>query len=173
MGYRAYNAFNRDKAFIIEFRPNPKRWADNFVGLSNPIRDVANWSPEIKYFKDGKLSDEIRNIPKDRGGIYMFYLKGTNIPFAEYYILYIGRALLSSKENIYKRAIHYQNDERDLIQEMFENWKDDLYYRYYLDTDNEVIKQNEVALIRSIVPPYNEVIPKKIVKQPKVKAFRL
>lgn len=74
MRYRAYNAFNKDKSLEILFRPNPVRWMDNFVGNDNPIRDVANWSSEIKYLKDGKISDEIRNMPKDKGGIYMFYL---------------------------------------------------------------------------------------------------
>lgn len=71
-----YNAFYRDKNYIIEYRPNPTKWADNFVGLTNPIRDVKNWSPEIKYYKDGKLSEEIRNIPRDKGGIYFFISKG-------------------------------------------------------------------------------------------------
>lgn len=144
---------------------------DNFVGDDNPIRNEVNWSSEMKYFRDGKLSDEIKSIPKDKGGIYMFYLKGPNLPFAEYYILYIGRALLTPNENIYKRAIHYLNDDRYMIQEMFENWKDDLYYRYYPDTENDIIEKNEIALIRSIVPPYNEDIPNRIEEQPIVNAF--
>lgn len=59
-----------------------------------------------------------------------------------------------------------------MIQEMFENWKNDLYYRYFPDTDNYAIKKNEIALIRSIVPPYNEDIPNKIEEQPKIKAFK-
>ncbi len=68
--------------------------------------------------------------------------------------------------------MHYINDERSMIQEMFENWKNDLYYRYFPDTDNYAIKKNEIALIRSIVPPYNEDIPNKIEEQPKIKAFK-
>lgn len=171
MRYRAYNAFNKDKSLEVIFRPNPVRWKDNFVGLNNPIRDDTHWSQEIKYLRDGEISDEIKSMPKDRGGIYMFYLKGLNLPFAEYYILYIGRALLTPNENICKRAMHYLHDERYMIQEMFENWKDDLYYRYFPDTDNEAIERNEIALIRSIVPPYNEDIPNKIEEQPRVKAF--
>ena len=171
MRYRAYNAFNKDKSLEILFRPNPIRWMDNFVGNDNPIRDVTNWSSEIKYLNDGKISDEIRNMPKDKGGLYMFYLKGPNLPFAEYYILYIGRALYTPSENICKRAMHYLKDERYMIQEMFDNWKNDLYYRYFPDTDNIAIEKNEIALIRSIVPPYNEDIPNKREEQPKVKAF--
>ena len=101
----------------------------------------------------------------------MFYLKGPNLPFAEFYILYIGRALLTQSENICKRALHYLKDERYMIQEMFNNWKDDLYYRYFPDTDNDAIIKNEISLIRSIVPPYNEDIPNRIEEQPTVNAF--
>jgi len=149
------------------------RWKDNFVGKDNPIRDVTNWSSEIKYMKDGKISDRIKNIPSDKGGIYMFYLKGINLPFSEFHILYIGRALLTEKENIKKRACHYIYDKRELIKEMFQRWKDQLYYRYFADTENDRIKSNEAALIRAILPPYNEQIPDKIEIQPETKAFEL
>ena len=103
MRYRAYNAFNKDKSLEILFRPNPIRWMDNFVGNDNPIRDVTNWSSEIKYLNDGKISDEIRNMPKDKGGLYMFYLKGPNLPFAEYYILYIGGFGYCYREYLYRK----------------------------------------------------------------------
>ncbi len=100
MKYRAYNAFNKDKLLEIVFRPNPIRWNDNFIGENNPIRNVANWSSEIKYLRNGKISKEIKNIPKDTGGIYMFYLKGINLPFAEYYKAehYIHQAKIFTKE---------------------------------------------------------------------------
>ena len=100
MLYRAFKASNRDNNYEVCLYPNPIRWKDNFVGEGNPIRNINNWSSEIKYIVDGKLSDEIRNTPKDKGGIYMFYLKGINLPFSEYYILYIGRARLTDTENI-------------------------------------------------------------------------
>ena len=171
MLYRAFKASNRDNNYEVCLYPNPIRWKDNFVGEGNPIRNINNWSSEIKYIVDGKLSDEIRNTPKDTGGIDMFYLKGINLPFSEYYILYIGRARLTDTENINKRACHYIYDDRELIKEMFSRWKDQLYYRYYADTENDRIDRNEVLLIRSIFPPYNEQIPDKLDPQIEVKAF--
>jgi len=63
MFYRAFKAHNKDCEYFIEQYPNPMRWKDNFVGKDNPIRDVTNWSSEIKYMKDGKISDRIKNIP--------------------------------------------------------------------------------------------------------------
>ena len=54
---------------------------------------------------------------------------------------------------------------------MFSRWKDHLYYRYYPDTDNERIKNNEIQLIRAILPQYNEVIPDQIEIQDSIPAF--
>ena len=54
---------------------------------------------------------------------------------------------------------------------MFRKWKEHLYYRYYPDTDNELIRSNEVKLIRAIAPEYNEEIPNKIDIQESVPAF--
>lgn len=46
-----------------------------------------------------------------------------------------------------------------------------LSYRYYADTENDRIDRNEILLIRSIFPPYNEQIPDKLDPQIEVKAF--
>lgn len=88
MYYRAFKAYNKDGEYLIEQYPNLLRWKDNFVGEDNPIRDIAKWPSEIKYMTDGKISDDIKALPSDKGGIYMFYLKGINLPFSEFYILY-------------------------------------------------------------------------------------
>lgn len=169
--YRAFNVNNGDYKYRIELFPNPTRWSESFVGEDNPIRYVDNWSPEIKYMTEGKVSDEIKRISKNKGGVYMFYLKGINLPFSEVYILYIGRTQLTATQNICKRAKSYINENRPLIKEMFSRWKDQLYYRYFADTENDRIKSNEAALIRAILPPYNEQIPDKIEIQPEIKAF--
>lgn len=164
---------SKDCGFEIKYRPNPKRWAENYIGVDNPITNINNWSKEIKYLENGQLSEEIKNIPKDYGGIYMFYLKGISLPFTENYILYIGRARKTATENINARAKHYMYDKesRINIKTMFEMWGDILYYRYYIDTDNDKIDNNEVLLIRSIVPPFNLEIPKKLDVQPDINAF--
>lgn len=171
MELRAFIASRREKDYQIEYVPNQQRWDENFVGEDNPIRIEENWSEEIKYLDKGKLSKQIKSLPTDVGGIYMFYLKGHNLPFAEHYILYIGRAQYTQTENINRRARHYIHDDRELIKLMFDLWNDQLYYRYYPDTDNNAINRNEVCLIRAIVPPFNTTIPNKLQEEPEIKAF--
>ena len=85
--------------------------------------------------------------------------------------MYIGRCQLTERQHIRKRAKEYYTDSRDLIVEMFNRWKEHLYYRYYPDIDNEKIKIHEVQLIRAILPQYNEVIPDRIDVQDSVPAF--
>ncbi len=171
MDLRAFVASRREKAYQIEYVPNKNRWNEFFVGHDNPICQENNWSEEIKYLDNGALSDKIKSLPTDKGGIYMFYLKGINLPFAEHYILYIGRAQYTDTESINSRARHYIRDERELIKLMFDLWDNQLYYRYYPDTDNETINKNEVLLIRAIVPPFNTIIPNNIQEQPEINAF--
>ena len=150
--------------YNLTYYHNPNRWRDNIIALDNPIRNVENWSAEIKYLNESNddLSDDIKNLPNDTGGIYVFYAKGLNLSFMENYILYIGRCQYTDTQHIRKRAKEYYKDTRDLIVEMFNRWKDFLYYRYYPDTDNDRIKNNEIQLIRAILPQYNEVIPDQI-----------
>lgn len=54
---------------------------------------------------------------------------------------------------------------------MFHKWDKYLYYRYYPDVDNDRIKQNEVQLIRSILPYFNEDIPDNIEVRETIPAF--
>ncbi len=172
-----YRAFIHDdddnERYRLTYYHNPQRWIDNLLETNNPIRDLANWSNEIKYLNDqnSDVSQEIKNLPTDRGGVYMFYLKGINLPFVENYILYIGRCQFTSNQNINKRANEYLKDERIEIKRMFRKWKEYLYYRYYPDTDNEKICSNEVKLIRAIAPEFNEEIPNNFEVQNTVPAF--
>ena len=62
-------------------------------------------------------------------------------------------------------------DKRALISRMFHKWDKYLYYRYYPDVDNDRIKQNEVQLIRSILPYFNEDIPDNIEVRETIPAF--
>ncbi len=48
---------------------------------------------------------------------------------------------------------------------------DNIYYRYYPDTDNDTIDKNKIMLIRAIKPDFNEEIPDKLDFQPVKKAF--
>lgn len=172
-----YRAFIHDdddnEKYILTYYHNPHRWIDNLLDINNPIRNIENWSNEIKYLNDQNddVSECIKNLPKNHGGVYIFYLKGINLPFAENYILYIGRCQYTINQNINKRANEYLKDERIEIKRMFRKWKEYLYYRYYPDTDNEKIRSNEVKLIRAILPEFNEEIPDNIEIQDSVPAF--
>ena len=169
-----YRAFIRDddvnEQYVLTYYHNPNRWNDNLLEQDNPIRNMANWSREIKYLntQNDDISDDIKSLPKDHGGIYMFYIKGINLPFVENYILYIGRCQYTHAQNINKRAKEYFRDERIEIKRM---WKEFLYYRYYPDTNNELIRANEIKLIRAIAPEYNEEIPDKMDIQNSIPAF--
>jgi hypothetical protein len=167
------NLHDEDKKFDITYYHNPKHWIDNRIDSNNPITDESKWSKEIKYYNGETVSDEIKNLPTDTGGIYMFYLKGTTLPFMEKYIVYIGRCHYNKNvQHIRKRAKEYAEDEdRTEIVRMKKYWKDYLYYRYFPEIDNEQIDKDEVALIRAIRPPFNSEIPDKIEVQPSKKAF--
>lgn len=174
MHHRAFLALDESNpVFNLEYNHNPKRWESNLIPVDSPIRDMTRWSMEYKYYNPDytKASEEIYNLPDDTGGIYVFYLKGLNLPFFENYILYVGKCSSTDSQYIKKRALEYQHDNRPLIKEMMSKWKKNLYYRFFPDTDNNRIKQTEIILIRSILPYYNEEIPDNLCVQPKVKAF--
>jgi len=156
---------------------NPERWKRYKLDDGNPVLDENNWSKQIKYLnkENTGVSKEIMALPNNRGGIYVFELKGITLPFIENYILYIGRSRLTASRNIRKRALEYFRKERAsrvMIEEMFDRWGKYLYYRYYLDDDNARIDKTEKYLIRAILPIYNEDIPNiKEVRAP-VPAFK-
>lgn len=161
-----------NKDYTVGYLLRPEIWSQEYIGETNPIKDENNWSDEIKYLNDrGEVSQGISMLPSNTGGVYMFLLKGINLPFAEKYILYIGRAQLTSKMNIRIRAKSYLKDDRIKIQTMFKLWGKDLYYRYYSDSNNANIVQNEANLIRAILPPFNSDLPQRINCRPEINAF--
>ena len=162
-----------NKLYDITYYHTPSRWINNLIDPSNPIANETMWSKEIKYMNDDNndISDEIKNLPNNTGGIYIFFIKGLSLPFIEKYITYIGRCQYTDNQNIRKRAREYFTDDRDLIKRMFTHWKAYLYYRYFPDTNNDNIRMNEAMLIKSIWPPFNLVIPDKIDIQKTTSAF--
>jgi hypothetical protein len=173
MNYRAFLEEGDNAPFRIEYYHSPKRWIISHVGQNNPIMNEDNWSSEIKYMNstNENISTAIDDLPADTGGIYIFFIKGMNLPFIENYIVYIGRCRYTKNQNIRKRAKEYFLDERPMIKKMFRLWKNHLYYRYYSDKDNVAIDDNEVRLIQSVLPPFNEKIPDRIDIQKTVPAF--
>lgn len=71
---------------------HPKLWMEN-IHITSSLHNKENWSGYIKYLNDdNQISDEIKNLPKDYGGIYVFFIQGVSLPFCERYLAYIGRA---------------------------------------------------------------------------------
>lgn len=173
--YRAFLAENDNNLlFEVTYYHNPNRWIENEVEANNSIRLHQNWSDEIKYLNDtnDNVSDSINMLPTNTGGIYIFYIKGLNLSFIENYIVYIGRCKITQNQNIRKRAKEYFSDNRPQITRLFKHWKQYIYYRYYPETNNDLIDSLETKLIRSILPPLNEKIPDRIEIQNTVPAFR-
>lgn len=146
---------------------DPNLWKEASMETKDAINGLS-WSDYIKYIgKDGKVSKEIDKLPKDAGGLYLFFIQGTTLPSSEKYLAYIGRALYTDKENIRKRVKRYLWESsskygRPKIIRLFKHWKDYLYIRFCSSTDNELIKKGESTLIRAILPPFNSDLPDKI-----------
>lgn len=49
-GYRAFLAEDSNNyQYELTYYHNPNRWRNNIINTENPIRNVDNWSDEIKY----------------------------------------------------------------------------------------------------------------------------
>ena len=82
---------------MVDFsNPLDKYFQDQ--GIQNPTTEqrkevqeqLADFVDSLFYDENGKKSALINQLPNDKGGIYIFYLKGICLPFFENYILYIG-----------------------------------------------------------------------------------
>jgi hypothetical protein len=139
---------------------------------------LVNWTT-IKYLnKSGtNFHSDIRKIPNNKGGLYMFSINCPVIPGSTEFPVYIGRAQLTKRQNLRKRCREYytkfaRDNERPLITRMFKYWSDDLYLSFItLDTNAEIIDY-EKKLINSLLLPFNHEIPDVEIRQA-VQAFNL
>ncbi len=134
---------------------------------------------KIPFF-DGdsaKLSEEVKKIPNDKGGIYIYVLENPIVPDTGRYIMYVGRALFTKTENLrarvrshfyqYKRA-----DENELLIRLYDNWAKYVYLIYIpMDEDNDTIGRIEDELIVTLTPPCNKKYPSVKIKK-KLRAFQ-
>lgn len=156
---------------------SPKCWFDNSE-VTSRFHNEENWSGYIKYLNEdnNELSEEIKNLPNNCGGIYVFFVQGKNLPFCERYLAYVGRVRFTDTENLRNRLRQYlpeskrQDKKRPKLKKLFRHWKEYLYIRYFKSTDNDFIDEGESALIKAILPPFNTDIPNYTIKQPQ-KAF--
>ncbi len=130
-----------------------------------------NWQ-SIKYLNENgdDFSDEIKNVPNDKGGLYLFYIKCEILSGITEYPFYIGRAKSTKHQNLRKRVKEYfqkylRKDERPKITKMFAYWSKELHLAYFVIDDNCEIVDLEKKLINSLLLPMNDEIPDTIIKQ--------
>lgn len=124
-----------------------------------------HWS-KMKYLNNNSngFNTLINNIPKNKGGLYIFYIKCEIITGLTEYPLYIGRAQLTKNQNLRKRVKEYfqkysRNDERPKITRMFKYWANELHIAYYPLDNNANIINLEKLIINSLLLPMNDEIP--------------
>ncbi len=127
--------------------------------------DFQNWTT-IKYLnEDGSdFSNEINEIPNNRGGLYLFTIKCDIINSLTIYPVYIGRAQFTENQNLRKRCREYftkylRTDERPLITKMLKYWGKELYLSFIEIEENIEIVDLEKKIINSLLLPFNSEIP--------------
>lgn len=153
------------KIHEVQFYLYPKPWSEfnyNKVDLKN-----AGWQ-EVKFLDPTgtELSDEMKSLPENCGGIYLFIIKSDVLPTISEYLVYIGRAKHTATHNLKIRTNKYYYEfygpnGRPKITRMVGKWGPCLYVKYLTLTDNNVIEELEAELINSLLPPFNDEIPEK------------
>lgn len=152
----------------VHFIINPLLWE---VFDKECIEITRSQWEETKFLDfDGNLHGGMDTIPDNKGGIYVFVVKSNIIPSTHMYLLYVGRALNTSSQNLRKRCREYIKDKRPKIERMVNTWGNYLYIRYLPLENNSLIEKLEIELINKLLPPFNERIPDMDL-QAAVKAF--
>ena len=164
------------KARKIDYYLYDHQWLKNdpkSLGL-----DMSKWVT-IKYLNDtgGAFNSDIGLIPKDTGGLYLFSINCPVIPGSTEFPVYVGRAQLTSGQNLRKRCREYFNnykggrEKRVRIRKMFRHWSKYLFLSFYPMTDNSDIIKFEKILIESFLFPFNDDVPEDVVLREAKKAF--
>lgn len=167
---------DENRIYGCDYFLDPNRWKEYPNEIKKVLKD-EEWSEYIKYLdKNGNLSSMIDSLPDTEGGFYIFFIQGQTLPSSEMYLAYIGRAQCTDNQNIRKRVKRYlweskQEDGRPKIKQLFRNWKDFLYIKYFHTQNNKLIERGEKELIRAILPPFNDEIPDSIDFKKPQKAF--
>lgn len=169
MNYEAFVLSDKIKTHEIRFYLYPDFWKNFDIDkyeLINP-----SWK-EVKFLNENgdDVSDDVKSLPENKGGIYMFIIKCPNIPGVTEYLAYIGRAQLSNQHSLKIRCRKYLyewygEDGRPKITRMIGKWGKHLYIKYAEIQENVDTVELEANLINSILPPFNDKIPEKNIKQ--------
>lgn len=159
----------------VEYKLHGELWK-KFTSTDFDL-NFENWI-KIKYLNENAddFDDGIMDVPNNKGGLYMFYVKCKIISGITEYPLYVGRAQITENQNLRKRVKEYfqkysKSNERPKLTRMFNYWKNDLYLAYYPLDDNEDVISIENQFINSLLLPMNTEIPDTEVKQA-IKAFQ-
>lgn len=140
--------------------------------------NFSKWK-SVKYLNDDctDINSDVVQIPKNKGGLYLFYVKCPIITGITEYPLYIGRAQLTANQNLRKRVKEYfqhfaRDAERPKITKMIKYWGDNLHIAYYpLDNNHDVVNL-EKDIINSTLFELNDQIPDVEISEA-IKAFNL
>lgn len=153
----------------LEYIPHADLW--NKFKINTIDLAFANWT-SIKYLNDDAtaFNDEIEKVPNDKGGLYLFYVKCPIIIGITEYPFYIGRAQLTTNQNLRKRVREYfthfaKDDERPKITKMIRYWGQDLHLAFLSLPDNFSVVDFEKKLINGLLLPMNDKIPDQEISQ--------
>lgn len=148
----------------VKYKLCPNFW-ESFA-MAPDVPAITLWR-EAKFLNNrNELHSEMGTLPGDKGGIYLFTIRGEILGYLSDYLAYIGRAQLTSTMNLKKRCRSYLTeykgqDPRPKVKRMIKNWGQHLYVRYFVIDDNTKIEELEKALINSLLPPFCDQIPDK------------
>ncbi|MDR1192574.1 MAG: hypothetical protein LBK98_00120 [Peptococcaceae bacterium] len=157
----------------IRFMLNTAWWDSFDANVLSIISHPRSWSEVKLLAPDGKRNPQLRAIPNDKGGIYLFLAKPNILPESCLYLMYVGRAHITANENLRERCSKYPAEKkRPKIKRMIEQWGKYLYCRYLPLDDNAIIDVVEDELINKILPPFNDKIPDQKIREA-IKAFNI
>lgn len=165
----AFHLGEQIKLHTIEFKLYPQLWGD--FDIDHKIMSELDWI-EVKFLNDraNDFSEEVKKLPNDKGGVYIFIIKSEVLPNISEYLAYIGRAQLTEHHNLRVRCKRYlttyiNDKERPKITTLMHYYRDRLFLKYAIIEDNDLIIDIEAELINSLLPPFNDEIPEKRVRQ--------
>ena len=161
----------------VSFMLNTVLWDSFDTTIKSILHSNSNWQ-EVKFLdENGALSSRINTVPNDAGGIYLFMAKPDIVHNSHGYLMYVGRSRKSASRNLRKRLREYYTEKRNIskrpkIYRMLNGWGEYLYIRYLplYNCDNSTIEKIEAELISKIIPPFNDEIPNKTIRNA-VEAF--
>jgi excinuclease UvrABC nuclease subunit len=157
----------------LRFMLNTTLWDSFDSGVLGVISPSHSWNEVKLLAPDGKRNPQLNTIPNDKGGIYLFLVKSNIIPESHLYLMYVGRAHISTTQNLRKRCSQYPVEKkRPKIKRMIEQWGKYLYIKYLPLENNTTIDNVESELINKILPPFNDEIPDQKISAA-VKAFSI